>query len=309
MSDAPAVLVRLPDGSTFEGPVVDLRGADADISPAAIRDAIRTGCPTRPDRPTVHAPLPTRVHRHVCHLAPGITVDRHAALAAVGAARGVDTPHCTDLGGVKQSLRKLSVPTVDSADLRAARRRAAAAGSATERLRERVATLRGRVEARRDDGTESRDDGVAEAEAALSEATRELSEASTERVAAAQRLAALEERARQARDTRENRLRLEDRAENLRRARRATRADAVEPAFHDARSRVESALNGRSGALDGGVTATATLCDALAIAAIAPLCAPVIVDPEVATALGGPDATATRLNAPLVIGCGDTVVR
>ena len=301
MSDTPAVLVRLPDGTALDGPVVDLRGVDADHPPAAIRDAIRTGCPTRPDRPAVHAPLPSRVHRHVCRLAPGIAVDRHAALAAVGAVRGVDTPHCAELSSVKQSLRDLSVATVDDADLRAARRRAAEAGSATERLRERVATLRGRVEARRDDGTDHGDDGVADAEASLSEATRELSEASTERVAAAQRLAALEERARRARDTREERLRLEDRAENLRRARRAARADAVEPEFHDARTRVVSALDGRPGGLDDGVTADDALRDALAIATIAPLHAPVVVDPDVATALGGPDATAERLDAPLVI--------
>ncbi len=118
----------------------------------------------------------------------------------------------------------------------------------------------------------------------------------------AQVAATLEERARQARDTREERLRLEDRAENLRRARRAARADAVESAFHDARGRIESALDGLPGGLDDGVTADDVLRDALAIAAIAPLRAPVVVDPDVATALGGPDATADRLDAPLVIG-------
>ena len=170
-------MLRLPDGTEFEGPVVDLRGVDADTPPGAVRGAIRAGCPTQLDRPTVHAPSPTRVHRHVCHLTPDVPVDRHAALAAVGAARGVETPHCAELSSVKQSLRDLSVPTVDDADLRAARRRAAAAGSETERLRERVATLRGRVEARRSDGGESRDDALAGAEASLSEATRELSEA------------------------------------------------------------------------------------------------------------------------------------
>ena len=298
MTDTPTVMLRLPDGTEFEGPVVDLRGVDADTPPGAVRGAIRAGCPTQLDRPTVHAPSPTRVHRHVCHLTPDVPVDRHAALAAVGAARGVETPHCAELSSVKQSLRDLSVPTVDDADLRAARRRAAAAGSETERLRERVATLRGRVEARRSDGGERRDDALAGAEASLSEATRELSEASTERVAATQRLAALEERARQARDTREKRLRLEDRVENLRRARRGARVDAVEPEFHDARSRIESALDSRSGTLDDSADA---LCDALAIAAIAPLRAPVVVDPDVVAALGGPDATAERLDAPLVI--------
>jgi len=292
-----AVLLRLPDGTAFEGPIVDLRGVDVDVSPVAIRDAIRAGCPTRPDRPTVYAPSPTRVHAHVWHLEPEISLDRRAALAAVGAARGVETSHDADLDRVKQSLRELSVPTVGDEELRAARRRAAEAGSETERLRERVATLRGRVAARRDDGD---DDALAEAEASLSEATRNLSEASTERVAATQRLATLEDRAERARDAREERLRLEDRVENLRRARRAAWVDAVEPEFRDARSRMVSALDDWTGAPDEGDDADTDLSDTLAVAAIAPLRAPIVVDSDIVSALGGPDATFEILDAPLV---------
>jgi hypothetical protein len=302
VTDSPEILLRLPDGTAFEGAVVDLRGVDTGVSPAAIQDAIRAGCPTRPGRPTVHAPSPTRVHRYVCHLTADISVDRQAALAAVGGVRGVETPHDAELSRVKRSLRELSTPTVDDAELRAARRRAAEAGSETDRLRERVATLRGRVAARRGDGNEDGDDdALAEAEASLSEATRNLSEASTERVAAKQRLAALEERARQARDAREERLRLEDRAENLRRARRAAWVDAVESDFHDVRGRIGSTLDGRTGPLEDGGGAAEGLRDALAIAAIAPLRAPVVVDSAVAAAVGGPDATAALLDAPLVI--------
>lgn len=296
MTGDPAVLLRLPDGVGLEGPIVDLRGVDADVSPAAIRDAVRVGCPTRPDRPSVHAPPPTRVHVHVCHLAPGVSIDRRAALAAVGAARGVGTAHEADLSRIKQSLRELSAPTVDDDKLRAARRRAAEAGSETERLRERVATLRGRVAARRDEGD---DDALADAEASLSEATRTLSEASTQRVAATQRLAALEDRAKRARDARERRLRLEDRVENLRRARRAARADAVGPDFRDARDRIDATVADRIGAT--GAEADG-LRDALAVAAIAPLRAPVVVDVDVVAAFGGPEAAFEGLGAPLVIG-------
>ena len=298
---ARTVSIRLPDGTELAGSVVDLRGvdvdADADVSPAAVRDAVRSGCPTRSDRPTVHAPPPTRTHTHVARLAPGVSVDRRAALATVGAASGIDTPHDADLAAVKASLRAASVPAVDDAELRAARRRAAEAGSETDRLRERVATLRGRVAARREEGP---DDAAAEAEASLSEATRRLSEASTERVAATQRLAALEERARRARDAREERLRLEDRVENLRRARRAALADAVTLEFRAARDRIGSVLDTPPGS--GAGDDAAGLRDALAVAAVAPLRAPVVVAPAVADALGGPDATFDRLAVPVVIG-------
>ena len=295
---ARAVLLRLPDGTELAGPVVDLRGVDADVGPAAVRDAIRTGCPTRSDRPTVHAPPPTRVHAHVARLTPESSVDRRAALAAAGAAKGIDTPHDADLAAVKTPLREASVPAVDDAALRAARRRVAEAGSETDRLRERVAALRGRVAARRENGG---DDAAAEAEASLSEATRALSEASTERVAATQRLASLEERSRRARDAREERLRLRDRAGNLRRARRAALADAVTPEFRDARDRIDSVFEARAGPVTGGGP-DAGLRDALAVAAVAPLRAPVVVDPDVATALGGSSAAFERLDASLVIG-------
>jgi chromosome segregation ATPase len=150
------------------------------------------------------------------------------------------------------------------------------------------------VAARREDGA---DDAAAEAEASLSEATRTLSEASTERVAATQRLATLEERARRARDAREERLRLEDRAGNLRRARRAALADAVASEFREARARIGSVLDARP-----ATGPDAGLRDALAVAAVAPLRAPVVVAPDVVTALGGSDAAFERLDVPLVIG-------
>ena len=292
-----SVVLELPDGTRFEGRIVDLRGADTDIAPEPIVDAIRAGCPTRPGRPAVYAPPPTRVHTHIARLDPEVEIDRTAALAAVGAVRGIETTHDDDLAAARESLRSLSPPAVDTEALRAARRRAAEAGSETERLRERVATLRGQVTALREEGDE---DAVADAEASLSGATRRLSEASTERVAAAQRLSMLEERAQRARDERETRLRLEDRVGNLERAVRCARADAVAPDFRDARRRIGSLIEW-SATGTAGDDAPTGLRDALALASFAPFRAPVVVDPAVVDALGDRDAVETLLGDPLVV--------
>ncbi len=95
--------------------------------------------------------------------------------------------------------------------------------------------------------------------------------------------------------------------ENLRRARRAARADAVEPAFRGARTRIDSELDGRIEVT--GEDTDAAFRDALAVAAVAPLRAPVAVDADVVAALGGPDAAFERFDAPLVIGCGRVITR
>lgn len=295
VADSHPVALELPDGTHFEGPIVDLRGVDDNSTPESIVDAVRAGCPTRSDRPTVHAPSPTQIHAHIARLGPEIEIDRTAALAAVGAVRGIETPHDDDLAAARESLRSLSAPAVDTEALRAARRRAAEAGSETERLRERVATLRGKVTALREEGD---DDAVADAETSLSAATRRLSEASTDRVAAAQRLSMLEERAQRARDERERRLRLEDRVGNLERAVRSARADAVAPEFRDARRRIGSLEWSVAEIL--GPDARPELRDALAVAAIAPFRAPVVVDPAVVDAIGGYDAVESLLGGPLV---------
>jgi hypothetical protein len=295
--DTHPVAIELPDGTCFDGPIIDLRGVDTPTSSESIVEAIRVGCPTRPDQPTVHAPPPTQVHAHVVRLHPETEIDRTAALAAVGAVRGIETAHDDELAAARESLRSLSTPAVDVEALRAARRRAAEAGSETERLRERVATLRGEVTALREAGD---GDAVADAEASLSEATRELSEASTERVAATQRLSMLEARAQRARDERETRLRLEDRVENLERAVRCARADAVGPEFRDARRQIGSLVEWAAAGIPGADT-PAGLRDALAVAVIAPFRAPVVVDPAVVDAIGGRDAVETLLGTPLVL--------
>jgi hypothetical protein len=308
-----AVLVRLPDGRIYEGPTVDLRGIDpaepseTTLSPPALRRAIRAGCPAPPDAPAVYAPSPGRVHAHVARLARDVSLRRRPALAAVAAARGIETPYDDDLAAARRTLRESEAAVPDVAQLREARRRAAEAGSETDRLRERVATIRGRVNALReergDDGAVGGEVGdaetpLSEATRRLSEATRQLSEVATERVAADQRLALLEKRAREARDERDARLRLEDRVGNLERAAREARVAAVADEFHSARRGLASRLPGERSA---GASLSEGLRDALAIARIAPLRAPVVATGEVVAALGGVDPAFVYLDAPLVV--------
>lgn len=316
-SDA-VVVVRLPDGRAYEGPIVDLRGieptdGDSDspslsLSPAALRRAIRGGSPAPADTPTVQGPAPGPVHAHVTVLSPATSVDRRPALAAAAAARGIDTPHDADLEAARRSLRASNAGEVGVSELREARRRAAEAGAETERLRERVATIRGRVTALREaddgpsdgarDGCDDAPDALAAAESSLSEATRRLSEVETDRVAAAQRLTMLEDRARAARDDRDARLRLADRVDNLERDVRAARVAAVEDDFRGARRHLASRA---TGACAESTSPADDLLDALAVVRIAPISAPVVVAAEVLDALGGPKSAFDRLGAPLVI--------
>ncbi|WP_256288686.1 hypothetical protein [Halobellus inordinatus] len=290
--------VRLPDGSTRDGPIVDLRDVELGPSRGALDRVVCAGCPTTSGTLAVHSPPPQSVHRHVSPLTPATTLDRRAALAALAAARGVETPYDDDLRTARRSLRSAAPAAVGVAELRTARRRAAEAGAETERLRERVATIRGRVNALRDADHGTSDDGLAEAEASLSETTRRLSEVATERVAAAQRLELLERNARSARDTRDARLRLEDRAGNLERAVRDARIAAVEDDFRAARRTVSARLS-RTRPPDPAVSTG--VCDALAVARGAPIRAPVVVAPDLVGALGGPTSTHDVLDAPILI--------
>ena len=118
---------------------------------------------------------------------------------------------------------------VEPVDLDAARRRVAAASGEEERLKERVAALRGGVQARRDIEAET-----GEALGDLESAAAELSAAQSERIAAEQALRHARERAARARDERERRLELRDRLRNRRRDARRELAREVYPTFRDA---------------------------------------------------------------------------
>ncbi|ELZ70111.1 hypothetical protein [Haloferax volcanii] len=225
--------LRLPDGTAVEGRAIDLASdsvaVDADEVVAAVRadggadapGAVRIDCSSpgpghdRLGRVPVSDPAPSRGW----------------LLAAVGRSRGRRAPVADDLDRLEAKLaehrdRAAGESNADdpervdtsAAALRQARHRVAAAGEDESRLRERVATLRGRVNAHRDAGD---DEATAAARQELVEAATELSEVETERVAAEQRLSALEQASRAERDRRDARLKLEDAVENRRRDARA----------------------------------------------------------------------------------------
>lgn len=158
---------------------------------------------------------------HAGVIAPGLTLDRREVLVAVARSQGVTTAVDGELRAARERLDDFGEPVPSLAD---ARRRVAEAEAALDEQRERVATLRGRLQAT-DDG------GVAEEYRA---AIRTLSEAETERAAAGEALASARERAREARDEREKRLRLEGRVANLERRARDELVETVRPEVDEA---------------------------------------------------------------------------
>lgn len=292
--DAPRV--RLPSGETFSRRAIDLRETGTTVSAAAVRRAVRFGRPVPPDAPEVVCPSPGPVHEYVAHLEPEMAFDRRGALSTLARSRGHATPADAELAAVREELVSLRPPP--PADVASARRRAAEAGAETERLRERVATLRGRLSAHRERDGES--DAVAEVEATLSETMTRLSEAATDRIAARQRLEHLESEAREARDERERRLELEDEAGNLERAVRRSLADRVYDEFASAVAALPDAFDAAAGDEPGeygGPPAAA----ALAVTRLADVRAPVVVSPRVVAAFDGPDRASDFLRAPVVV--------
>ncbi|MFB6205409.1 MAG: hypothetical protein ABEJ05_02630 [Haloglomus sp.] len=253
---APPVSVDFA-GVEERGRAVDLSGAGAlGRSPRAVAAAVRDG-----DDDRVHCPTPGPAHEFVGLVAPR-PLDRRRALATVARTLGHRPPNRARIERLESRLSDIDPPSVD---LRAARERVAAAGADIERWRERVATLRGRVRALRETSADA-----ADAAAELEAAARALSEAETERTAARQALASDRERAREARDVRERRLRIEDRLANARREARAALAARVsEPAD----AAVISTPSARATTLADADPVTARL----ALARLAPLRAPLVL--------------------------------
>lgn len=269
-------------GRTFDGRAIDLGGA---ATPDAVVRAIR-GEPV--EEVVADCPDPGPLHDHVGYVREGMSTDVRGALAAAARSRGVEAPQREDLQAVRAELAALSVP---DADLGEVRRRVAEAGATEERLRERIATLRGRAEAFDEAG-----DGAAAAEAreALAAAIRDLTEAETERIAAEQLRDRLEGEAREVRDRRERRLELQDRAGNLERAAREHLAAAVYDRFRAAVADLPggaTAGDAPGGYEDDAVTA------ALAAARIGSIEAPIVVATD---RLGDAATAARRLDVPVV---------
>lgn len=261
------------------GRAVDLR--DADLDPGRVGRAVRSGSV---DGLRVDCPDPCPVYEHVGVVAPDASVPARTALAAAARSRGLSAPQDDDIEAARERLATVEPPDERSPDPAAARRRLAGAGADVERLRERVATLRGRIQAAREAGS-----ATDELRRDLAEAARDLSEAETERAAAREALARARDSARDRRDARERHRRLEDRVANLERGARAHLVD---------RLRDEYAAAVRS--LGGDGTEPFAVDDAtaaLAVARVADLRAPVVLAVD---RFEGPGEAADWLGAPVV---------
>ncbi|WP_338730088.1 hypothetical protein [Haladaptatus sp. DJG-WS-42] len=241
------------DGVVYSGRAIDLSaepvGAEAVCRAVSGDDSeISLSCPD-----------PQPVYDHVGYIHPDLSLSRRSALAAAARSCGYTAPQDEALSEIRANLEAHDSPAVS---VRAARKRAAKAGAECERLQESVAAQRGRVQALRALGEDPND-----AETRLKETIAALSEQETERIAAEQTLAHAEQQARAARDSRERRMRLEDREANLRRAARRALAAQVEGEVEKARAQLPAAH-------------PQAVASALAIARVASVQAPVVLSGE-----------------------------
>ena len=194
-------------------------------------------------------------------------------LAAAARSRGLTSSRGVELEAICDSLAAIAPKSVD---LDTPRRRVAEANGREDRLKERVATLRGDVRARREVEAEI-DERLEELESAAAE----LASAQTERIAAEQALERALEQASRARDERERRLELRDRLENKRRDARRELANKIYPAFCDALTDVPGGDAARPGSEPSAYEGP-TLAASLAAVEVATLKKSVVLDPEAA---------------------------
>lgn len=243
-----------------------------------------TGASTRAFRP---APSPETVLGRV---PTGTSL--HRELAAAARSRGRESSVRGECLELREAIEAIEVEPVD---LAAARRRVAAASGEEDRLRERVAALRGDVRARRSVEAET-----SESLADLEAAAAELSTAQTERIAAEQALERARERAAVARDERDRRLELQDRLRNRQREARRELASELYPTFRDALSAVPG-----GDPADGGAKPSeydgAPIAASLAAVRVADLESAVVLGADAAHWLGvhGEDPIEPVLDAPV----------
>ncbi|WP_410765923.1 hypothetical protein [Haloferax sp. DFSO60] len=210
--------IRLLDGTVRTGRGIDLLGFELDAETVA--DAVRDEASV-PEL-TIDCPAPGPGHETLGVVSSSLSSPGNL-FEAVGRSRGESSPADSDLARLEARRRDVSTSAnATPPDLDSARQRVAETGADVARLREETAALRGRLTAHR----EAEDDGaVADVGRKLRETTTKLSEVETERIAAEQRLSALEREARGVRDQREERLKLEDALDNRRRESRAYFSD------------------------------------------------------------------------------------
>ncbi|WP_336326736.1 DUF7856 family protein [Halovenus sp. HT40] len=174
----------------------------------------------------VDCEAPTAVHDYVGYIHPEMGLRTRTALAAAGRTRSLETPHDEEIRRIENEL---AVMSVEEANLEQRRREQTDEREQRERLQEAVATTRGRLAACRERGLET-----AELERRLEAQIRELAEAETAATATTQCHEQARERARQGRNQRERRFRLEDRLANRRRDARRWLVEELESEFRAA---------------------------------------------------------------------------
>lgn len=242
------------DGHSRSGGAVDL--VDAGLDPLQVVTEVRS--PTG----AINCQSPSIAHEYIGLLPPTQSLDRRAVLAAIARSRGLSAPQAGDLATVREELDAMDPPSVDMSNVH---ERIAQTGQKRDRLRERVASLRGHVQARREAGLDTGD-----AASELEMAVGNLAEVETEYAAAQQMFDQARARSRASRDVRERRFQLEDRMANLERAARAWLADRIRPVTDTA---VHAATWSDANAFDTADDVTA----AFAAARVADLSAPVVL--------------------------------
>ncbi|MFC7204869.1 hypothetical protein ACFQJC_15235 [Haloferax namakaokahaiae] len=282
--------IRLPDGTVRTGHAIDLSAFEFD--PELVVEAVRADADADAvsDGDTsdlsIDCPAPGPGHETL-GVVPGSSRSDGHLLEAVGRSRGVTTPFDSDLTRLDDRLLELSESVnVAPPDLDAARQRVAETGDDVARLREETAALRGRLAAHRE---AEATDAIEATRTKLRETTTKLSEVETERIAAEQRLSALEREARNVRDRRERRLKLEDALDNRRREVRAYFRDRYA-------AELERAVEALS-QFDTATTADESLVKTLACVRLAHLDAPVVLACDV---FDDAETAADTLDTPVV---------
>ncbi|QAU13403.1 hypothetical protein EKH57_12140 [Halorubrum sp. BOL3-1] len=207
-------------------------------------------------------------------------------LAAAARSRGRTATVADEIDEIESELAAIEV---ESVDLTPARRRVAETTGEIERLKERVAALRGDARARRAVDADA-DETLNDLEAAAAE----LSAAQTEAIAAEQALERARAEAARARDERRRRLRIRDRLRNRRRAARRELAESVYSEFRRALTVVPAgdpnAAGAEPDAYDGDPIAAS-----LAATRIAALDTPIELRGDAARAVEAADRSARSL--------------
>jgi hypothetical protein len=275
------VICRI-DGEAVRGRAVTL---DRDVAPAVVARAVRDGTASDGEvTVTVSARQPHMVHERVGCLRRGIGLHVRTALAGAARARGWTTEYDAEL---ERARAELAAFETGDAETKPARRVVASASAETDRLRERVAAMRGRLRARSEHGLDDQP-----ARERLEEAARELSEAETRATAARQTLDRRRRDARSVRDDLEARLKLEDEVANLERSARAALVERARDVYAAAVATAPGGSTDPENPFD-----VDPLTAGLAVARVAGFDGPVVVACD---RFGGARAASRWLGAPVV---------